>query len=529
MLGAVQHGHRHHIGAAGQVDRRALDLFLVRHRFDEHVQWQGLTLQLVQQTDAAGAPGFHDQENQRGSHQRHPATLLHLDQVGGDEGGVDKDQQRGNQQRNAQRPFPLVAHHLEHQHAGQQHGQRHRNAIGRSQVVRGLEAQRQAYGEHHQQPVHDAHIDLAIAGFRSLGYVQSWTQTQLNRLARHREHAADDGLAGDDGGGRCQHHQRNLHPVRPQQEERIAALRHLAGGDQCRLAGVVQQQHGQHQHVPTHADWPGAEVAHVGVQRLGTCGAQEYRAQHGEAGVAMRHQKAQARQRIHRPQHLGVLHDGEQAQHAQGQEPDDHHRPEQLADHRRALALQDEQKQQHDHGNRQNEGLEAGQRCFQAFERAEHRNRRCDRTISVQQCRTQNAHGDQAAALLALQRQIGHQRQDTALTLVVGAHDQGNVLDRGGDDQGPDDQRKHAIGGFRRCVAGRVQRGFQRVQRTGAYVAENDTQGPQHQDPQRAGRLVMGRAVDGGRGVAHVESGALNSRDGGICVYTNTGRWLDDA
>ena len=56
--------------------------------------------------------------------------------------------------------------------------------------------------------------------------------------------------------------------------------------DERRLAGVIEHQAGEHHAVPGEADRPGAEMAHVGVERLGAGDAQEHAAEHEEPGEA---------------------------------------------------------------------------------------------------------------------------------------------------------------------------------------------------------------------------------------------------
>ena len=71
------------------------------------------------------------------------------------------------------------------------------------------------------------------------------------------------------------------------------------------------------------------------------------------------------------------------------------------------------------------------------------------------------------------------QREDAALAVVVGPHDEDQVLDRDDDDQRPEDQRQHAEDVGRASTAMRVRAVealAQRVQRAGADVAVDDAE-----------------------------------------------------
>jgi hypothetical protein len=122
--------------------------------------------------------------------------------------------------------------------------------------------------------------------------------------------------------------------------------------------------------------------------------------------------------------------DAEQADH---QEPGQHHRPENTADKARALLLNDEKPDQDDdgqrhHGRRQRRGVD-----LQAFDRAQHRDRRCDGAISVEQRR---AHQPDDQKLGAPGPRLGvtggkqcQQRDDAAFAAIVGAQDQQRVFE----------------------------------------------------------------------------------------------------
>ena len=95
------------------------------------------------------------------------------------------------------------------------------------------------------------------------------------------------------------------------------------------------------------------------------------------------------------------------------------------------------------------------------------------------------------------QRDEGH---DPALAVVVGAHDEGDVLDRDDDRDRPEDERDHAVdvglGRAHRVVVG-GEDSLQRVERARADVAEDD---PERAERERGHAQVM--APPDPRGVA---------------------------
>ena len=82
----------------------------------------------------------------------------------------------------------------------------------------------------------------------------------------------------------------------------------------------------------------------------------------------------------------------------------------------------------------------------EAFDRAQHRDRRRDHAVAVEQRRAEQSDRDERAVrrFAALRSDERDQRQDAALALVVGAHDEEQVLDRDRDDERPEDQRQDA-------------------------------------------------------------------------------------
>ena len=101
---------------------------------------------------------------------------------------------------------------------------------------------------------------------------------------------------------------------------------------QAGLAGVIQDQRREDKAEPGDADRFGADMTHVGVERLGAGDAQEDAAQQQEAGCAAFHQGVDGVSRIEAGENGGVLQDAIKAERADGEEPQRHDRAEQAAD-----------------------------------------------------------------------------------------------------------------------------------------------------------------------------------------------------
>ena len=129
-----------------------------------------------------------------------------------------------------------------------------------------------------------------------------------------------------------------------------------------------------------------------------------------------------------------------------------HDGTEERADARRAAALDREERRR---GSTQVSGTTTGFSCggrdLEPLDRAEHRDRRRDDAVAVEQRRADDDEHRRPRPMRSssalLRSVVGHERQqreDAALAVVVGAHDERQVLD--GDDhrQRPEDQRQDA-------------------------------------------------------------------------------------
>ena len=117
----------------------------------------------------------------------------------------------------------------------------------------------------------------------------------------------------------------------------------LVADDQRALTEVVEHARGQDDEEPRQRDRPSTEVAHVGVERLGAGDGEDDRGQREERNVEVPEDERQRVGRRQRLEDLRVVDDAPDAEGADRDEPQDHHRPEEAADLGRAVALNHEQ------------------------------------------------------------------------------------------------------------------------------------------------------------------------------------------
>ena len=230
-------------------------------------------------------------------------------------------------------------------------------------------------------------------------------------------------------------------------------------------------------------------------------------------------------------QHRGCLHDAEQPEHGEAEEPQAHDRPEEQADHAGAVLLDPEQQRQNDRRDRDDIGFQPRRHQLQPLDRAEHRDRRRDHAVAVEQRGRedpQRSHHRAPARALGQRGDEGEKGQTTPLAAVVGAHDERHVLGRDEQHHGPEHQRQHAqhvrLHDGDRVVA--RHRLLQRVQRAGPDVAEHDPDRADHEGLQLGvflpltlhgsppstvprsvgwghGRPATGRRIEAAQGAAH--------------------------
>ncbi len=230
-------------------------------------------------------------------------------------------------------------------------------------------------------------------------------------------------------------------PIGRQHEERIGVaagvLQHNGG-----LAGIVEKQRRQDDGRPGDPDRLAAEMAHVGVHGFSAGHAKKHRTEDGEARDAMVDQERRRIKRIDRDDDVGRLGDADPAQDRDCQKPQQHHRPEGAADGGGAVVLDHEQQQQDDRGDRHRVAGEILARELEPLDGAQHRDRRRDHAVAIEQSGTYQAASDEVAVAAAPFRPgQRHQRQNSTLAAIVGAHHHQRIFQRNDDDQRPENQR----------------------------------------------------------------------------------------
>ena len=339
---------------------------------------------------------------------------------------------------------------------------------------------------------------MADFGFAGVVNLHARGEAELDGLAGERISARNHRLAGNNGGQRGQHNQRNQRPFGHAQKKRI--FNRFGRAQQKRaLADIVQSQSGQHQREPGRLNRPAAEMPHIGIQSLGTRYRQHHRAQAHKAGPAVMGGEIKAVIRIDGAQHRWVLHNLINAGRGQRGKPKQHHRPEKSADALSAFALDNKQHQQHRQCNRQHPMLECRVDHCQALGCREHRNGRRDHGIAEKHRRAGEAHHQHhpsGLALKILQGQL-HQHHHAAFAFIVGMQDKHHIFERHHQNQRPNNQRhKTQYAGFADLHM-RSQKGFfQRVERARADVAIHNAQGGQNHGRGRAVVILHEFAID---------------------------------
>src|SRR5437667_43876 len=138
-------------------------------------------------------------------------------------------------------------------------------------------------------------------------------------------------MRGDDGRARREHDQRQECPAGREQVERILDRGRVVN-DQRALTEIAEHQRGQHEEQPRAPNRDRAEMAHVGVKRLGTRDRQHDCAQREECGERVAGQESERVRRIERRQDRWVVCDLHRSEQRQHREPHANHRAEQHAD-----------------------------------------------------------------------------------------------------------------------------------------------------------------------------------------------------
>ena len=329
-------------------------------------------------------------------------------------------------------------------------------------------------------------------------------EVQATGLGHQRECAGDERLRGNDGrdGGKADGKGTQARGEHLVERVEVGNAHELGVGSVVHkpstLAHVGQQQAALNER-PGGVDVAAADVAHVGVERLGTGGGKEAAAQNHDARVVVgAQQKGDATHRVEAQQHGGVLEDKEQTRAAQEQEPQRHDGAKGTADLGRADALH--QEEHNDDGKR--DGDNAGlivtkhgvdrRNGAQTLDSRSHGNGRRQDAVGEQRGATQHG-GDDKPLAAALDQAV--QGKDAALTMVIGTQRDEHILDGGQQRDRPHDKGERAEHELLRhasdaAVAGNERLGY--IHRAGADIAVHHAQRDEHRRDAHRNRSVRG-------------------------------------
>ncbi len=369
------------------------------------------------------------------------------------------------------------------------HSPGHGDAVGCGQVGRTLEPDDAQQTHHHERPVDLRNVDLSGGVVRRMHHRDPRTVTELHGLAGQRKAAGDQSLRRGDRRQRGNHDHRIQEKPRDQLIERVAR-RLGAAQEQGALAEVVEHQGREHHAEPGQTNRPAAEVPHVGVQGLATGQDQDHRAEDQEPDHAVANKEVDGVPRIDRREHDRILNDRHDAKEGDRAEPYHHDRRKSFPDPVGSKPLHQEQPEQNDQRHRHDQRLKRRRRHLDPLERAEHRHRRSNDPIPVQQGRPKQRQHDQPAPQPVATPAGPHQRQqgqDPPLAPIVGLEHDRDVLVGHDKHQRPQDQREnpnHILG----CGSQSMLRGKtlpQCIQRRGPDIAVDHPQRPECQPNQR--------------------------------------------
>ena len=329
-------------------------------------------------------------------------------------------------------------------------------------------------------------VDLAL-GLGRVVDVHVGHEVQAHGLRDDGVGAGDQGLGRDDGGEGREDDGEDAQVLGEHLVEGVEVgdahergVR-VVGDDPGALAEVVDDQ-ARLDEGPGGVDVRLAHVAHVGVEGLGAGGAEEDVAEDHEAGgveVAVKEER-DAAHGVERAQDAEVADDVREAGDAQEEEPQRHHGAEELADGGGAGLLHGEQHAQDGDGDGDDDVLVVADEGVAEVDRAQALDGRRDGDGRSQDAvgkkrRAADHGGDDQPFAAALDQAV--EGKDAALVVVVGLHGDEDVLDRGDEGQGPDDEgegSQHDVRAHRGKTAVAAHDRLQGVHRAGADVTVDD-------------------------------------------------------
>lgn len=287
--------------------------------------------------------------------------------------------------------------------------------------------------------------------------------------------------------------------MRHQPEESVADRLRVAQ-NKTALAEIIQQQCRQRQAIPGEQDRFAPKMTDIGEERLGSRDRQNHGAQHVIAGDAVAEQEADGIERVERDQNGRAMHQPDQTQHADGDEPQAHDRAEHLPHPIGATRLEEKQSNQDAGGERHDERLKNARRDIEPLDRREHRDRRRDHAIAIQHRRAEQHDKHQhigparpavdvapglRIALVFLQQP--EYRERAPLAVMIGAEDEREIFDAYHQNHRPEDQRDDADHRYMilRELGRFLKTRRHHIQPVGADIAEHHADGAEREPGQR--------------------------------------------
>ncbi len=225
-------------------------------------------------------------------------------------------------------------------------------------------------------------------------------------------------------------------------------------------------------------------MAKIDVKCLRARHRQKCSAHHGKRNGGMCRQEVNGQVGVEGNKNVRMVENVHRAGNTQCNEPRCRKRPENRGDFARAKALNGEKPHQDEQRQRNHGLVEAGRNDLQALNRRKHGNCRGNQRIAVEQRGTDDAQA-QHQRLVARCHRFACQRHDgegSTLALVVCAKDKTDILHCNDQCQRPEDDRKdadHFHFRGRAVMRYRSQRFAKRIERAGADIAVNDSNGPE--------------------------------------------------
>jgi hypothetical protein len=293
------------------------------------------------------------------------------------------------------------------------------------------------------------------------------------------------------------------------------------------LAEVVEDERGKDDREPGDADRAGAEVSHVGVERLPAGHDQEDGAEDEEPERAVADEQIDAPARVERGEDRRRADDSRDAEHREGREPRERERAEQPSDAARAAVLQEEQAAQDRDRDRDHPGGERRRLQLEPLDRAQDGDRGRDDAVAVEEGGADDPDRRQDRAASLAGRTAGDEREegeDAALAPVVRLHDDAQVLDRDDHDQRPHHEGEHAEHGGGRDGerVRRLEAGADGVERARADVPVDDAEGGEREAGEVAAARRPLRRRPAGEGLLVVRLVGVGSRP--VRLHLHRGR-----